>query len=428
MKKVRFYALMGLMGAGLLFGACSDDDPTPDEEGTSKYVMITLAERTQDGTGYLSAFDEFPSGTISNVVGGKSLQGMSMTGWRTYNNWIFKLFRSSDRTQGIEKINVSADGTVTAGQFIGSKNQTEAARYNGTGNFVIENETSGFYWDAAEPLKIQKFNPTSMTNTGSLDFAAAVNAIEGSDNSAITFRAIGQKFLAIKGGKLFANMTFATSPQTQIGFFDDFFPDVYIAVIDIATGAHEKTIKIEDTGSIAYINENHMYDFDTNGDLYIVCQGRSAIGGKSKIARIKANETDIDNTWELKFSDFRTADDGKFVGVFANDGRLIVTLNNVPLTGGPSGNINSQDIWKFHSVDVSSKQFTEIQGVPVGSNPAAAMAVTEVDGKILLRGSTINQADNGYYEYNASANTATKLFQVSEGGGVSGFTKIEVSN
>jgi len=429
MKKSNFYTLLGLISTSLFFGACNDDDPTPNEPGTSKYVLITLAERNPDGPGFLSAFDEFPTGTFSNVVSGKSLQGMSMTGWRTYDNWIFKMFRSEDRTQGIEKIQVAADGKVTAGQFLTSKNPTEAAKYNGTGNFVIQNETSGFYWDAAEPLKIQKFNPTSMSNTGSLDLTAAVNE-RGADEAGITFRAVGQKFLAIKGGKLFANITYAKNPSSQIGFFDDFFPDIYIAVIDIATGVYEKTITIADAGAITYINENNMYDFDTNGDLYIVTQGKhpQGLGGKSKIVRIKANETDIDGTWTLNFSDFRAADDGKFVGVYAKDGRLIVTLNTVPLTGGPSGNINSQDIWKFYSVDVATKKFDEISGVPVGTNPGAALAVTEVDGKILLRGSTINYSENGYYEYNPATNAATKLFQVSEGGGVSGFTKINVTN
>src|SRR5690606_535561 len=138
--------------------------------------------------------------------------------------------------------------------------------------------------------------PATMARTGEIDLADAVNE-RGTDEEEILYRSIGQKFLAIKNGKLYANITYAKTDGTQKGFWDDFYPDVYIAVIDIATNEYEKTIKIEDTGSIAYINDNSMYDFDTNGDLYIVTQGRSAIGGKSKIVRIKANETDIDDSW-----------------------------------------------------------------------------------------------------------------------------------
>lgn len=434
MKKTRFYSLLALFGIGALLASCSnDDDPTPPvEQGTAKYVLMTVSDRTQQyGGGYVSSFEAIPTGSISNVVGGKSLTAnRGAAGWRVYGNWIFKMFRSADATQGIEKVEVAADGTVTSGQFITSKNPTEAAKRYGTGNFVIHNETQGFYWDAAEPLKIQKFNPTTMSNSGSpIDLTTQVNE-RGSSESAILFRAVGQKFLAVKNGKLYANIGYGKVASTQAGFFDDFYPDIYIAVIDIASGAYEKTITISDAGSIAYINENQMFDFDSNGDLYIVTQGKSAqgLGGKSKIVRIKAAETDIDKTWELKFSDYRAADNGKFVNVFANNGRLIVTLNSVALTGGPTGNINSADIWKFYSVDVSTKTFTEITGIPAGNNPGAALAVTEVDGKILLRGSTQDGTANGYYEYNATNNSATKLFDVSVGGAVSGFAKITVAN
>ncbi len=426
MKTINIFALFTMVIAGFFLSSCTKDDPDPLPETTEKYVLITLADRVS-GTkaGFISAFDEYPTGTVSNATSG-SLEGQGMGGWRVYENYIFKMFRTSDYATGIEKIEITKDGTVSSGQFIASKDAAAAAKYFGTGNLVIQNQTSGFYWDAAEPTKIQKFNPATMANTGSLDLSAAVQE-RGEGVDAITFRSVGQKLLAIKGGKLFANITYATSPVNQIGFFDDYFPDVYIAVIDIATGNYEKTIKIEDTGSIAYINENHMYDFDTNGDLYIVTQGRSALGGKSKIVRIKANATDIDSSWELKFSDFRATDNGKFVGVFAKNGRLILTLNTETLTGGGAGNINSADIWKFYSLDVSdaSKTFREITGVPVGTNPGAAMAAVEVDGKILLRGST-KAGENGYYEYNAGTNSATLSFSVNVGGGVSGFHKIEI--
>ena len=83
-----------------------------------------------------------------------------------------------------------------------------------------------------------------------------------------------------------------------------------------------------------------MYDFDSNGDLYIVTQGLSATGGKSKISRIKAGETDIDADWSLNMDDI--TEGGKFVSVFAKDGQLITLIPNAPLTGGPTGNINSK--------------------------------------------------------------------------------------
>lgn len=424
MKKYNRYLTAIFAASTLFFTACSDNSPEPEPSTTDRYVLITLADRVS-GTkaGFISTFDEFPTGTISNATTG-SLEGQGMGGWRTHGDNIYKMFRTSDYATGIEKINIAANGTVTAGAFLASKDAAASAKYFGTGNFVIKDDNLGYYWDAAEPTKIQKFNPTTMGNTGSIDLIEAVNE-RGVDEAGINFRAVGQKFLAIKGNKLYANITYAKNDVNQIGFFDDFFPDVYIAVIDLGTETFEKTISIKNTGSIAYINENHMYDFDSNGDLYIVTQGRSAIGGQSKIARIKANETDIDSSWELSFEDDFTSDyNGKFANVFAKDGKLIVAINDQPLTGGPNGNINSADIWKFYSVDVASKDFEEISGLPVGTNPGAAMVAVEVDGKILLRGST-TAGENGYYEYDPATNSATLAFSVNVGGAVSGFHKVK---
>src|SRR5690606_33119957 len=137
--------------------------------------------------------------------------------------------------------------------------------------------------------------------------------------------------------------------------------------------------------------------------------------------RIKAGETEIDPDWEMNFSDFRAADDGKFVNVFAKNGRLIVTLNTETLVGGPNGNINSEDIWKFYSVDVDNPtQYNEIEGIPVGTNPGAAMLASEVDGKVFLRGSS-HASGNGYYIYDFDSNSAELAFSVDVGGAVSGF-------
>lgn len=244
------------------------------------------------------------------------------------------------------------------------------------------------------------------------------------------YRAIGQKFLAVKGGKLFANITYATTNDTQKGFWDDFYPDVYIAVIDIATGEHEKTIKIEDTGAITYINDNNMYDFDTNGDLYIVTQGvhPRGVGGKSKIVRIKANETDIDTDWSLSMDDITDEGPRKFVSVFAKDGKIIILIPNAPLTGGPTGNINFSDVWEYFSIDIASGERTKIGGIPAVTNPGAAFCAIEIDDKILLRVNTEDGSSNGYFEYNASTNSATELFKVTSGGSVSGLYKVDVGN
>ena len=401
-----------------LFVSCSEDSPTPPvETGKDKYVLITMSENKLDKPGFATAFDQLPSGNIVNN-GSNSFQGLGFGGWRPQENRLFKMFSSQTNALGIEELTVDAQGKISSAKFIAGDNKS-----NGTGNFVIENANSGYYWDGAKPLAIQTFNPATMARTGEMDLTAVVNE-RGKDVPEILFRSIGQKFLAIKGGKLYANVTYAKTNAAQKGFFDDYFPDVYIAVIDLASKKHEKTIKIEDTGSIAYINDNNMYDFDTNGDLYIVTQGRTATGGKSKIVRIKATETDIDKSWSLNMDEIQPG--GKFVSVFAKDGKIITVIPNTALTGGATGNINFEDVWNFYSINISDKVKTKISGVPSVTNPGAAFCAIEIDGKILLRVNTKDGSQNGYYELTGT--TAKSLFQVTAGGSVSGLYKVTLKN
>lgn len=427
MKKISKIVGLCLLIMGVFFAtSCSSDDDVikgpgnENPDATYKYVLMTLSERVVGSkAGFVSAYDEMPSGLIDNI-GGNSLQGNNMGGFIPFKNALYKKYSTEDNANGIEKIEVQPDGKVYTAGFL----QTGQGM-PGSGNFVIDSQDLGFYWDMDEPLKIQKFDPESLSRTGSMDMAEAVNE-RGVDEDEITFRSIGRKFLAIKDGKLFADLNYATSVGGQQGFWDDFYPDVYIAVIDIATEKWEKTIKVENTGSIAYVNENRMYNFDSNGDLYFITQGRSALGGQAKINRIKANSTDIDSSWALEYTDFNPSDEGKFTGVFLHDGMMIVGANTEPLTGGPNGNINTQDIWRLYKVDIDTKEFTEIEGIPAARNQGAAELAVELDGKVYLRVGTNTGDVNGYFLYDQSANKATEAFGVDVGGLVSGLYKIEV--
>lgn len=415
MKNAKIYNYLSVFGA-LLISACSSNDGPdgPPAQENEKYVLITMSENVLTKPGYITVFDELPAGDVSNTTE-RSFQGMGMGGWRPQQNMLLKMFSSQANELGIERLVVNATNQITVDKFIKAIDQGT----NGGGNFVIGEDRNGFYWDGNEPLKIQTFDANSLSRTGEIDLTAAVNE-RGSDEASIQFRSVGQKFLAIKEGKLYANITYATTNGTQKGFWDDFFPDVYIAVIDIATGTYEKTITIENTGSIAYINDNHMYDVDANGDLYIVCQGRSALGGQSKIVRIKANETTVDPNWSLEMDDIMQG--GKFVSVFVQNGQLITTIPTTALTGGPNGNINFSEIWEFFSVDVHTLERTKITGVPPITNPGAAYGAVELDGKILLRVNAPSQNINGYYALEGTE--AIPLFNVTAGGSVSGIYKI----
>lgn len=415
MKAIALKTALWCLAALPLLTSCDKNDDPPAEVKDEKYVLITMSENTLTKPGYASAFNEKPTGSISNIRTG-TLQGMGMGGWRPYKNWLFKMFNTAANEKGIERLNVAANGTITSGGFLKTNNTI-----NGSGNFVIQNETSGFYWDADKPYMIQRFNPTTLARTGEWDFEAKIKKTDAGINN----QSIGQHFLAVKNGKLFADVHYGKNSGAQSGMFDDFFTGISVAVIDIATGTYEKTITYNNTGGITYINDNEMYSFDTNGDLYIVTQGRKATGTQSKLLRIKATATDFDS-WEINMDDIKTGGDYKFVTIYANNSKLYTTIPTVSLTGGPTGNINFAEIWEFYSIDAATKTRTKIDGIPAVTNPGAAYGIQQLDGKIILRVNAPSKNVNGYYELNAVGTAATSLFNVTEGGSVSGIYKVEV--
>ena len=115
---------------------------------------------------------------------------------------------------------------------------------------------------------------------------------------------------------------------------------------------------------------------------------------------------------------------GKFVSVFAKDGKIITVLPNTKLTGGPTGNINFENVWDFYQIDIATKSRTKISGVPSVTNPGAAFCAIEIDGKVLLRVNTKGGEYNGYYQLEGTS--AKLLFQVTSGGSVSGLYKVSV--
>lgn len=106
MKKRNLIGCIALGVLSLWATACSkNDNPTPPvEEASSRYVLITLADRVSGNKGgFISSFATYPTGVISNATA-NSLEGQGMGGWRVHNNMIFKMFSTAGYVSGIEKL------------------------------------------------------------------------------------------------------------------------------------------------------------------------------------------------------------------------------------------------------------------------------------------------------------------------------------
>lgn len=414
MNKIKWRGALRLAVGAMMLSGCSidADGPTPDPGVRKSWYAVQTSSDLSDSRkpGNIRLFATFPQGEISTLD--SSSEGFGMAGWRPYGNWLMKMFDSNGYAPGIERLKVGQNLRVEQDKFI----KTDGAA-PGSGNFVVAGDTLGFFWDAGSPLKIQRFNPKTMERipSGEIDLTDAVNE-RGEAEAGIVYRAVGEKFLAVKEGKLFANITYAKTNPGQNEGSGDFYPDAHIAVIDMATAAWEKTIKISGSGGIVNRGSS-MHSFDNNGDLYLVCH--DAEDG-SKIARIKNTETEVDSTWSLGAEALVSGTKGELASLFAKQGKLIVSATSAAL----SHQAGQEDIWVYYVIDAATKSFTKVSGITSVTDPGAALGTVEIDNKIYLRVVSGDMKMNGYYEL--AGTEAKQTFDVTQGGSVQGIYKINV--
>lgn len=394
----------GIFAAGCLtFASCSKDTVKEEvpEESTSSYSYIVFTNEGDLNTpGYMTAYDQMPSGDFSNI-GAKSLQMSYAFGFTQYGKWIFN--RSSISGQsGIQKLTVSDDGSIKDGGFLA----------NGA-MFLIVNETLGYYSDESRgTMKLQIFNPTTMTRTGEIDLSSL-------SKDGVEYQVVGKHILAAKEGKLYASVTYGT--KAMAGYGDDVVDFVRLAVIDIATNTLEKSIDFPGLKSLGWgSSANKFWTLGDDGALYFYYTGFNEGIQNSSIIRIKKGATDFDQDWILKADALQP--NSTIASALVKNGKIYIQLPDEPLASNFS-NLASY-IWDYYAVDINTLQATKITGMPktryIHSNE---QGITEIDGNIYLWLANGNQ--NGYYKLDESTNVATKAFNVSDGGLVSGFIHLD---
>ncbi|RFS26624.1 hypothetical protein DVR12_02215 [Chitinophaga silvatica] len=395
---------IGVISVALLFSACSkSNNPAPDTENKTKPAYILFTNEQDLGTaGYMSAYSKMPSGNLSNITS-NTLQMKTAFGFTKFGNWIFNRTSIAGEA-GIQKLEVNDNGKISGTGFIA----------NG-GMFHIVSSTVGYYFDPVKgTMLLQIFNPTTMQRTGEIDLSSL--KITG-----VEYQAAGQHIIASKEGKLYVSITYGTLQRG--GYGDDVVDYVKLAVIDIATNKLEKTIQYNGLKSLGWgASANKMWTLGDDGALYLYYTGFNEGITNSSIIRIKKNETDFDKTWILKADTYQ---EHSSIGIsLVKNGKIYIQLPSVKLTAD-FGNLGTP-IWNYYAIDISTLKQTKITGMPatryVHSNE---QGIVEIDGKIYLWMANANTKENGYYLLNESNNTAAPAFNVTDGGLVSGFFKLD---
>ncbi|MDR0193705.1 MAG: hypothetical protein LBI73_01165 [Myroides sp.] len=412
----------------LTMTSCSSSDdnspvtPIDPEVKQSQYFLMTLSEgKGPIKNGFLKAYNTLPKGAIDNATGNTTATG-GMGGYRQYGNRVYRMF-DDNNSRAIGQFVFDEKGFYT------TKSIAVEPKIAGSGNFTLTNDyTTGYYFEGAQPTQIQIFDPVGMAKKGMLgDYTDQINALEKKLNlQGVNFKAIGQHFLAINGNKLYADITFGKNQGAQGGMFDGVSKDVHIAVIDLTNGKWIGDTSVKNTGNIAFVDENPLYYFDENKDLYFVCQGikTGGLGDQSKIARIRNNSNEVDQTWELDFNTmFSNVSSGKFSTIYVEKGKIVTLVNDVPLTNPQT--INLTPIWKYVIIDIKTKTVTpiEIEGVTLVETPAAALGVSKIDNKKFIR--VVNDTKLGYYELSNDLLKATPSIEIQKGGKPQGLFKVD---
>lgn len=404
--KMKFTFLKLWIGAMVMASvSCSpSDDDTPSSEFNAKYVLLTTAGPFGSSVqgGYFGAFEEMPTGTVSNIKP-TSLQIANAFGFRSFGNWVFNQSNAQGDV-GLQKYTVDNTGKFVDGGFLP----------NAQPSYVVINEQLGYYLDPERGLlKIQIFNPSNMQRTGEIDLSSL-------KKDGIEYQVIGKHTLANKEGKLYAGITYGTTAGQ--GYGDDVVDYVEFAVIDIATNKLEKTISYEGLNSIGWGSSgNRMWTIGDDGALYLYATDLGNAFKNSSIVRIKKGETTFDKDWILRAGDYAT--NSTIATALVKNGKLYTQFASEPLK--PDFSNLSNLIWDYYVIDMASGARTKIEGMPKvfyawGSNDA----IKDIDGEIYFWVSNATEGIEGYYKL-GSNNTAKQVFNVTDGGMIWGFVKLQ---
>lgn len=409
MKKISIKLILAtFLATFLLFSCSSDDSPTdiPNTDALPKDETWVIFNGAANWSGGIYALGDNKSREI-NLADLPFYQLQFSAGGKIANNTLFKKDGALSTDFGVSKFKLEGNKVVADG-FLSTPNNTYET------NYLVVSSTEGYYWNLAEGgLKIHKFNPTTMKRTGEIDFSSL------SDGS--QYEAAGQLILAKRDNKLYVDVQNGTrtAADWQVAPKEE---KVKIAVYNLDTNKIENTTEYAGATNLGLFADHVLWSIDeVSKDLYVIAIGNMKTQKpKSRILRIKSNETKFDTNFELNIGDYQYPSD--FNRIFAHNNKIYTTISSRPTSyygGGQHGVTYRADIWYWTEIDVNTKKATRLN-LPVDSFYSFQNPFYHKEEIYFVSNNKID-GYAGVNQYNPKTGKIKETFRLKESGRLMGF-------
>lgn len=406
-KKIAF----ALISAGLLLGACSEDDVTGDPGNPSGEGRFILAVSPVASTGiadYLLAAEDLETGSISTEGNGVEQDG-TYRYYVTHNNKFFSMLYGQGNPGAVTAYELNDLGqlemvtdfqTETVQAFAPVNNDILLIKIPRSGG-----EEALWYQVDSEQLLI--------TDEGQLNVVKLAGNGERAHFTWIT--QVGDKvfapYMSIKGC---CGDTFGTS-----------YPDsAWVAVYSYPDMQLETVIRDDRTSYIGRYFENGLA-VDEGGDVYAFSSSTATNGGEltstrpSAITRIKAGTLEFDLSY---YFDVEAASGGANITswTYVGNGNVVALLTSAEEKGGY---VQGK---RLAAINLPEQTFQWISGMPEVAEIESVTSnnYTPKDGRTAYIGLTLTDGVSYVYKVDAVTGTATQGLKV-EGGTLTAISRLE---
>lgn len=377
MKTKFTLAILGL-SLSLLFVACKkdNDNPKPDDNTNDTGVKYLLSLKLPAQESYpVHIVNNISAGT-ADIAGAQELPEGDATIINSKNGYIY-----ATNSITIVKYAVSDNGLMSsegAIAHLGPSGAPVSCFVDDQNLFVTtfnKSNKTGVY-------EYQLVNTTDMSVTSASSFTVPEAANATSWMSAYIF----------KEGKIYVPFVISGSDSG------------YVAVVDAATQAYEKTLITNKTMALGH-QVNSGSGIDESGNLYIAGCNSDYWNGSSEnvpagIVRIPAGSSDFDSYFFDVQSEIANTINGF---AYASNGKAVVqTFNKSLITA--SNDYASKFATEYYEVDLNAKTAKKLD-LPASRNPRGNLS-TLSDGRVAILANT--ESGSFIYLYDGSTGSVSK--------------------